>query len=153
MTELFPDIATIRRFIAVSIDDTTLEYLVDSVDQDMIDFAGPHSGTQTVNGLDGIAVLQPRPNDGATFTLTPEATFTATERLIRAATAEAFTVAYTVDVNEVKRRRGPFIELLKLRLGYNPQAASLPTGLAYSTTPIYDQGKYNAILKGLMVLP
>ena len=159
MTELFPDIAAVRKYIAVSIDDTDLEYIVDSVDQDMIDFAGPHSGSHTVNGLDGIAILQPRPTDGSTFTVRQRSTsdeitaYEATGALVRAETSVAFTVTYTVDTDEVKRRRAPFVELLKLRLGYNPQAASLPTGLAYSTTPIYDRVQYDAILRGLLVLP
>ena len=151
MTELFPDIAAIRKFVALTIDDTSLEYIVDSVDQDMIDFAGPHSGTHTVQGGDGIAILQPRPMDGTSYVLAPAVAFTVTGYVVAAQTVSPFTVTYTVDTDEVKRRRAPFVELLKLRLGYNPRSASLPTGLVYSTTPIYDQEAYDRILFGLVV--
>ena len=150
-TELFSDMAEIRRFVKVNLDDTALEYIVDTVDQDMLDFAGPHSGSHTVNGCDGQAVLQPRADASSGYVLDPVQTHEVSELLVTVNNDDPFTVTYTVDTNEVRRRRGVFIELLKLWLGYNPQGVSLPTGLEYSTTPPYNDEDYNRVLKRLQV--
>ena len=143
--------AYLRALLHIEMDDAHLETFIDGVDQDMIDVGGPHSGSHTVQGRDGIAVLQPRADDASSFTLAPVASYTRTERLIRADIDE-FTVTYTVDTNEVKRRRPLFIQLLKLVLGYNPQSASLPSGLVFSSTPPPDMRAYHRILDGLRVI-
>ena len=152
--ELYADVAALRQFIQVDLSDAALEAVADSVDQLILDHLGPHSGDHTVPGRGGFAVLQPRGLVNS-VAVVPNQAFTATQELVtlQVPSTEAWDVNYTVDgLNEVKRRQGPFIELLKSRLGFTPREVSTQQGLTYSGTRPLDLGVENQILRRLAVV-
>ena len=154
-TELYANVDALKAYLAgVKLSDSALTALADTVDQDIIDQCGPHSGVHTVVGGNGYVAFQPRANTAMPIALDPVRTHKVNE--VGVTITDGFTgeveVTYRVDGSELNRRRAPFIEMLKLRIGYRPQTATVQSGLQFSAAPVFDQRQYDALLESLMVI-
>ena len=155
----FTDLYTleqVKEFINVAEDDDVFTTFLVAIDRDILDYCGPHSGMNTLEGSNGFMVFQPRCSVASVSITspTPAPAFEATPEDIRITDSYKgkFTVSYMVSNDEVTRRRIPFIEMVKVRLGYDPQLASASTGLLYDKTHLPDMNEYWKIMASIRTL-